>query len=99
MAHINALKHELVDTNAYKLQHSLSESVIVDEHGCHTALHFGVKAKENHDKVPKCTGYLNSTKKSYKAKFIANSSPCTTTDLSKPLTSCLTAVNTCYQVL
>ena len=39
-------------TNAYKLQPTLSESVIVDGHGCHTALHFGVKAKENQDKVP-----------------------------------------------
>ena len=29
-----------------------SERVIVDGHGCHTALHFGVKAKENQDKVP-----------------------------------------------
>ena len=26
--------------------------MIVDEHGCHTALHFGVNAKENQDKVP-----------------------------------------------
>ena len=33
-----------VRTNAYKLQPSLSERVIVDGHGCHTALHFGVKA-------------------------------------------------------
>ena len=49
--YINTLKRELVDTNAYKLQPSLSERVIVDEHGCHTALHFGVKAKENKDKV------------------------------------------------
>ena len=48
----NTLKRELVDTNAYKLQPSLSERVIVDGHGCHTALHFGVKAKENQDKVP-----------------------------------------------
>ena len=38
-------------SNAYKLQPSLSERVIVDGHGCHTALHFGVKAKENQDKV------------------------------------------------
>ena len=45
-------ERELVDTNAYKLQPSLSERVIVDGHGCHTALHFGVKAKENQDKVP-----------------------------------------------
>ena len=52
MYYINTLKRELVDTNAYKLQPSLSERVIVDGHGCHTALHFGVKAKENQDKVP-----------------------------------------------
>ena len=38
---------ELVDTNAYKLQPSLNERVFVDGHGCHTALNFGVKAKEN----------------------------------------------------
>ena len=29
-----------------------SERVIVDGHGCHTTLNFGVKAKENHDRVP-----------------------------------------------
>ena len=50
--YINTLKRELVDTHAYRLQPSLSERVIVDGHGCHTALHFGVKAKENQDKVP-----------------------------------------------
>ena len=50
--YINTLQRELVDTNSYKLQPSLSEKVIVDEHGCHTALHFSVKAKENQDKVP-----------------------------------------------
>ena len=50
--YINTLKRELVDTNAYKLQPALSKRVIVDGHGCHTALNFGVKAKENQDKVP-----------------------------------------------
>ena len=40
------------DTNAYKLQPSFSESVIVDGHGCHTAQHFGVKVIENKKKVP-----------------------------------------------
>ena len=43
---------ELVDSNAYKLQPSLSEGMIVDGHCCHTSLYFGVKAKENLDKVP-----------------------------------------------
>ena len=50
--YIITLKRELVDTNAYKLQPSLSERVIVDGHGCHTALPFGVKAKEKQDKNP-----------------------------------------------
>ena len=41
------------DTNAYKLQASQNEKVVVSRHGCHTALDFSVKAKENQDKVPK----------------------------------------------
>ena len=45
MYYINTLKCELVNTNACNVQPSLSERVIVDGHGCHTALHFGVKAK------------------------------------------------------
>ena len=61
--YINTLKRELVDTNAYKLQPSLSERVIVDGHGCHTALHFGVKTKKIKTKYLRCTGYLNSIKK------------------------------------
>ena len=36
--------------------------------------------------------YLKCTKKPYKARFIANSSSCTTTELSKLLTSCLTTI-------
>ena len=58
----------------------------------HTALHFGVKAKENQDKVPTLYWLPKLHKKPYKARFIANSSSCTTTELSKLLTSCLTAV-------
>ena len=49
---IRTLKRMLVDTYAYKLQPSLSERVILEGHGCHTALHFDVKAKENQEKVP-----------------------------------------------
>ena len=92
MYYINTLKRELVDTNAYKLQPSLSEKVIVDGHGCHTALHLGVKAKENQDKVPTLYWLPKLHTKPYKARFIANSSSCTTTELSKLLTSFLTAV-------
>ena len=50
--YLNTHKCELVDTNAYKLQPSLNGRVIVNGRGCHTALHFCVKANENQDKVP-----------------------------------------------
>ena len=50
------------------------------------------KLKKIKTKFLRCTRYLNSTKKTYKARFIANSSSCTTTERSKLLTSCLTAV-------
>ena len=50
------------------------------------------KLKKIKTKFLCCTGYLNSIKKPYKARFIANSSSCMTTELSKLLTSCLTAV-------
>ena len=66
--------------------------MIVDGHGCHTALHFCVKDKENHDKVPALYWLPKLHKKTYKARFIANSISCLTTELSKLLTSCLTAV-------
>ena len=69
-----------------------SERVIVDGHGCHTVLHFDVKAKENRGKVPTLYWLPKLHKKSYKARFIANSSSCTTTELSKLLNLCLTAV-------
>ena len=49
------------------------------------------KLKKIKKKFLRCTGYLNSIK-TYKARFIANSSSCTTTELSKLLASCLTSV-------
>ena len=77
---------KLVDTNAYKLQPSLSERVVVDGHDCHTALHFGVKAQENQEKVPTLYWLPKLYTKTYEARFIANSSSCTTIYLSKLLT-------------
>ena len=50
LIHLNMNLLTLV--NAYKLQAFMSEGVVVDGHGWHTTLHFGVKAKENQDKVP-----------------------------------------------
>ena len=54
----------------------------------HTALHVGVKDKENQDKVPTLYWLPNLHKTPYKTRFIANSSSCTTIELSKLLNSC-----------
>ena len=46
-----------------------------------------------HERLPKKVYWLPKLhKRPYKARFIANSSSCTTTELSKLLTSCLTAI-------
>ena len=45
MYYADTLKHELIGTNDYKLHASSTEKVVVDRHGCHTVLSFGVKAK------------------------------------------------------
>ena len=48
--------------------------------------------KEKQDRLPTLNWLPKLHKRPYKARFIANSSSCTTTVLSKLLTSCLTAV-------
>ena len=47
--HVDTLERELIVTNAYRMQASLKEKVVVDVNGCHTALKCGVNAKENQD--------------------------------------------------
>ena len=88
VTYINTLKQELRGTKAYK-ETSKEEKSAVNGHCNRLALKFSVCVKERQDRLP--IGYLSVTK-TYKARFIANSSSCTTTELSKLLTSCLTAV-------
>ena len=52
------------------------------------------KLKKIKTKYLRCTGYINSIK-TYKARLIANSSFCTTTELS----CVLQLFKTCYQAL
>ena len=47
---------------------------------------------QGQDKLPTMYWLPKLHKRPYKARFIANSSSCTTTELSKLLTSCLTAI-------
>ena len=61
-------------------------------HCNHLALKFSVCVKERQDRLPTMYWLPKLHETPYKARFIANSSSCTTTELSKLLTSCLTAV-------
>ena len=53
---------------------------------------FSVCVNEGQDKLPTMYWLPKLHKRPYKARFIANSSSSTTTELSKLLTSCLTAI-------
>ena len=64
----------------------------MNSHCNHLALKFSVCVKERQDRLSTMYWLPKLHKRPYKARFIANSSSCTTTELSKLLTSCLTAV-------
>ena len=58
------------------------------------AVKFGLFVDEDHSKLPTLYWLPKLYKRPYKSRFIANSSACTTTELSILLTSCLTATKT-----
>ena len=90
--YINTLKQELDGTRAY-LETDTDEVSVVNAHLNDLPVQFSVCVNEGQDKLPTMMYWLPKLhKRPYKARFIANSSPCTTTELSKLLTSCLTAI-------
>ena len=89
--YINTLKQELSGTKAYK-ETSEEEKSVVNGHCNHLALEFSACVKERQDRLPTMYWLPKLHKRSYKARFIANSSSCSTIELSKLLTSCPTAV-------
>ena len=58
----------------------------------HNATRFAVRVNEDQERLPTFCWLPKLHKKPYKARFIANSSSCTTTELLKLLTSCLTTI-------
>ena len=56
------------------------------------AAKFGLFVDEDHSKLPTLYWLPKLHKRPYKSRFIANSSACTSTELSILLTSCLTAI-------
>ena len=63
-------------------------------HCNYLALKFSVCVKERQDRLPTIYWLPMLYKTPYKARFIANSSSCTTTELSELFNSCITAVKT-----
>ena len=70
----------------------LDETSIVERHRCHLAAKFEVFVDEDHSKLPTIYWLPKLHKRPYKSRFIANSSKCTTTELSILMTSCLTGI-------
>ena len=84
------MKKELTDSKAYTSV-SKSESDIVSEH-VNLCKEFKSDPNILEQKLPTMYWIPKLHKNPYKARFIANSSCCTTTKLSKLLTSCLTTI-------
>ena len=89
--YINTLKQELNGTKAYE-ETSIDEKSVVYSHSNEIRNKFAVDVKEGKDRLSTMYWLPKLHKRQYKARFIANSSSCTTTELSKFLTSCLTAI-------
>ena len=86
--YINTLKQELNGTKAYE-ESSIDERSVVYSHSNEIPNKFAVYAKERQDRLPTMYWLTKLHKRPYKA---TNSSSCTTTEISKLLTSCLTAI-------
>ena len=59
---------------------------------------FGVFVGEDRCQLPTLYWLPKLLKIPYKSRFIANSSSCTTTELSIISTTCLSAIKTCYEI-
>ena len=88
---MNTLKQELNGTKANE-ETSIDEKSVVNSHSNEIHNKFAVDLKERQDTLPTMYWLPKLHKIPYKARSIANSSSCTTTEISKLLTSCLTAV-------
>ena len=88
---INTLKQELNGTEAYE-ETSIDEKFVVYSHSNEIPNKLAVDIKERQDRLPTMYWLPKLHKRPYKARFIANSSSCTTSEISKLLTSYLTAI-------
>ena len=71
---------------------SEKEKSVTNNHSLHNATRFAESVNEDQERLPTVYWLPKLHKKPYNARLIANSSSCTTTELSKLLSSCLTTV-------
>ena len=71
---------------------STPQKSIVDNHCYHITTKFAVGIKENQEKLHTLYWLPKLHNRPYKTRFIANFISCTIAELSKLLTSCLTAI-------
>ena len=88
---INILKQELSCTKAYK-HISAEEKSVINHHIFQNATRFGVSIDEDQERLPTFYWLPKLHKQPYKSRFIAKSSSCPTTELSKLLASCLATI-------
>ena len=74
------LKHELNGTKVYK--ETSTDETVVNSHSNDLPYKFAVTVKGRQDKLLTMYWLPKLHKRPYKARFIANSSSCTTTELS-----------------
>ena len=89
--YVNTLKQELNRTKAYE-DTSIDEKSVVYSHSNEIPNKFAVGVKERQDRLPTKYWLPKLHKRPYKARLMANFSSCITTELSKLLASCLTAI-------
>ena len=81
---INSLKQDINGTKAYK-ETSTDEKTVVNNHSNDLPYKFAINVKERQDRLPTMYWLPKLHKRPYKARFIANSSSCTTTELNYKL--------------
>ena len=89
--YINFLKSELSTAKTYELI-STDEKSVANKHCNDIVTKLAVGITEDRERLPTFYRLPKLYKRPYKARFIANSSSCTATSLSKVLTSCLTDI-------
>ena len=82
---MNTLKQELGGTKTY-------EKSLINRYTFQNAIRFGVSVAEDKERLYSFHWLPKFHKQPYMSRFIANSSSCTTTELSKFLSSCLTTI-------